>query len=178
MGLALRNIPRNPVGGLTPRPRRSLVLNIQREIINAYIRAGAYAPIHGLAITPSRPQRPGPWRSSPTRLRGTFRLGFAGMYPATYPLCVRGPPGFALRCVGCWLAALCRRFLQHPLPDLSRHGQRRRRNPIFHFPTFSLHFLFAKKHKKYENQQKMIPNRLLLFCSYSRSIMLLPGSDA
>ena len=39
-------------------------------------------------------------------------------------------------------------------------------------------FYLQKKCKKYENQQKMIPKRLLLSCSYSRSVLLLPGSDA
>ena len=32
--------------------------------------------------------------------------------------------------------------------------------------------------KKVDNQQKMIQKGVLLSCSYSRSVMLLPGSDA
>ena len=51
IGLALRNIPRNH-GGIAypPNPRRSFGRSIQREITNdPYIRAGAYAPLHGLA---------------------------------------------------------------------------------------------------------------------------------
>jgi len=39
--------------------------------------------------------------------------------------------------------------------------------------------MFAKKSlKKVDNQQKMIQKGVLLSCSYSRSAMLLPGSDA
>ena len=32
--------------------------------------------------------------------------------------------------------------------------------------------------KKVDNQQKMIQKGVLLSCSYSRSMLLLPGSDA
>ena len=35
-----------------------------------------------------------------------------------------------------------------------------------------------KNRKKVDNQQKMIQKGVLLSCSYSRSAMLLPGSDA
>ena len=35
-----------------------------------------------------------------------------------------------------------------------------------------------KNRKKVDNQRKMIQKGVLLSCSYSRSVMLLPGSDA
>ena len=93
IGLALRNIPRNH-GGIAypPNPRRSFGRSIQREITNdPYIRAGAYAPLHGLAQTPSRPQTPGGFAHLRQGFCGTFPLGLPECIRQTPLPCVRGP---------------------------------------------------------------------------------------
>ena len=75
VGLALRNISRNH-GGIAypPNPRRSFGRSIQREITNdPYIRAGAYAPLHGFACNANPPSDAGWLRSSPVGFAEPFR---------------------------------------------------------------------------------------------------------
>ena len=75
IGLALRNIPRNH-GGIAypPNPRRSFGRSIQREITNdPYIRAGAYAPLHGFACNANPPSDAGWLRSSTVGFAEPFR---------------------------------------------------------------------------------------------------------
>ena len=73
--LALRYIPRNH-GGIAypPNPRRSFGRNIQREMPGVpYIKAGAYAPLHGFALHANPPSDAGRLRSSPVGFAEPFR---------------------------------------------------------------------------------------------------------
>ena len=72
---ALRNIPRSH-GGIAypPNPRRSFGRNIQREMPGVpYIRAGAYAPLHGFALCANPPSNAGWLRSSTVGFAEPFR---------------------------------------------------------------------------------------------------------
>ena len=72
---ALRNIPRSH-GGIAypPNPCRSLGRNIQREMPgDPYIKAGAYAPLHGFAFHANPPSYAGWLRSSTVGFAEPFR---------------------------------------------------------------------------------------------------------
>ena len=117
---ALRNIPRSH-GGIAypPNPRRSFGRNIQREITNdPYIRAGAYAPLHGFACNANPPSDAGWLRSSPVGFAEPFRSvcrNVSGKLPS-HPFAALTGLAAAPRC--CWLATLCLKVLQQPPSSL------------------------------------------------------------
>ena len=113
---ALRNIPRSH-GGIAypPNPRRSFGRNIQREMPGVpYIRAGAYAPVHGFAFYANPPSDAGWLRSSTVGFAEPFRSvcrNVSGKLPS-HPFAAL--TGLAAAPRGCWLATLCLRVLQQP----------------------------------------------------------------
>ena len=87
VGLPLWNIPRNH-GGIAypPNPRRSFGRNIQREMPGVpYIRAGAYAPLHGFAQSANPPSDAGSLALIYDKASRSISARFAGMYPANCP---------------------------------------------------------------------------------------------
>ena len=102
---ALQNIPRNH-GGIAypPNPRRSFGRNIQREMPGVpYIRAGAYARLHGFAFYANPPSYAGRLRSSTVGFAEPFRSGcrnLSGKLPSHPFAALTGLRGCAAGAVG------------------------------------------------------------------------------
>ena len=107
---------------LPPEPPCSDRRGIQREITNApYIRAGAYAPLHGFACNANPPSDAGWLRSSPVGVAEPFRSVYrnvSGKLPSPAFAAHTCAPRLCRGC--CWLAALCLGVLQQPLKRCSR----------------------------------------------------------
>ena len=92
-------------GGIAypPNPRRSFGRNIQREMPGVpYIRAGAYAPLHGFAFYANPPSDAGWLRSSPVGFAEPFRSvcrNVSGKLPS-HPFAALTGLAAAPRC--CW----------------------------------------------------------------------------
>ena len=103
-----------PRGDCLPPDTPSL---IQREITNApYIKAGAYAPLHGFALHANPPSDAGSLalisdKASAEPFRSVCR-NLSGKLPS-HPFAAHTCAS-RLRRGGCWLAALCLEVLQHP----------------------------------------------------------------
>ena len=101
----LRNIPRSH-GGIAypPNPRRSFGRNIQREMPGVpYIRAGAYAPLHGFAFYANPPSYAGRLRSSTVGFAEPFRSvcrNLSGKLPSHPFAALTGLRGCAAGAVG------------------------------------------------------------------------------